>query len=152
MNPLYRGVFDLNDTRTVQTMKEIADDEPGRWVGVGETSLPTVMLVQSGLPSFNGFQSSPSQTMWDAIDPTLDERVWNRLANVSWGAGEGPPDAFNPAPDQIRLTFDSCEPFAQDNVDWVLSDEALDQACLAPVTTVEEGPSTFWIYEVVDQR
>jgi len=149
VNPLYRGVFDLNDTRTVETMKEVAGDGSDRWIGVGDTSLPTVLLVQSGLPSFNGFQSSPSQTMWDAIDPDLDERVWNRLANVSWGAGDGPPDAFNPAPDQIRLTFDSCEPFAQENVEWVLSDDELDQACLAPVTTVEEGPSTFWIYEVV---
>lgn len=152
VNPLYRGVFDLNDTRIVQTMKEVSGDGSERWVGVGETALPTVMLVQSGLPSFNGFQSSPSETMWEAIDPDLDERVWNRLANVSWGPGDGPPDARNPAPDQIRLTFDSCESFAQENVEWVLSDESLDQACLEPVTSVEEGPSTFWIYEVVAPR
>lgn len=154
VNPLYRGVFDLNDTRVVETMKQVSDDGGGteRWVGVGETALPTVLLVQSGLPSFNGFQSSPSQAMWEAIDPSLDDRVWNRLANVSWGAGDGPPDAHNPEPDQIRLTFDSCESFAQENVEWVLSDESLDQACLEPVTSVEEGPSTFWIYEVVAQR
>ncbi|TYL52517.1 DUF7657 domain-containing protein [Agromyces mariniharenae] len=152
VNPLYRGVFDLNETQTVQTMKEISGDGSERWVGVGETSLPTVMLVQSGLPSFNGFQSSPSQEMWDAIDPDLDERVWNRLANVSWGPGDGPPDARNPAPDQIRLTFDSCASFAQENVEWVLADESLDQRCLEPVTTIDEGPSTFWIYEVVEQR
>lgn len=149
VNPLYRGVYDLNETRTVETMKEVSGDGPERWVGVGETSLPTVMLVQSGLPSFNGFQSSPSKTMWQAIDPGLDEDVWNRLANVSWGAGDGPPDAYNPAPDQIRLTFDSCEPFAQENVEWVLSDKVLDQPCLETVTAVAEGPSTFWIYEVV---
>lgn len=149
VNPLYRGVFDLNDTRIVQTMKELSAERSGRWVGVGETALPTVMLVQSGLPSFNGFQSSPSRTMWDAIDPNLKERVWNRLANVSWRAGEGPPDPFNPEPDQVRLTFDSCDSFAQENVEWVLSDSALDQDCLDPVTSVEEGPSTFWIYEVV---
>jgi hypothetical protein len=152
VNPLYRGVFDLNDTKTVETMKEVSGDAEGRWVGVGQTALPTVMLVQSGLPSFNGFQSSPSQTMWDEIDPDLDERVWNRLANVSWGPGEGPPDAINPAPDQIRLTFDSCDAFAQQNVKWVLADESLDQACLDPVTTVKEGPSRFWIYEVVAPR
>lgn len=148
INPLYVGVFDLNQTNTSRAMRELAHTEPGRWLGVGVSLLPTVLLVQSGLPSFNGFQSSPSREMWDLIDPGLDQKVWNRLANVSWEVGSGPPAARNPEDDQIRLTFDSCNTFAQANVAWVLADEPINQRCVALERSVVDGPSTFWIYRV----
>lgn len=148
VNPLYVGVYDLNDTELVATMKEL-DDPDEVWVGVGATYLPTVTLVQSGLHSLNGFQSSPSDEMWKQIDPAgRYEQEWNRLANVTWGETEGEPVPSNPASDQIRLGFDSCSQFAQSNVDWVLADERLTQRCLDLETTVEQGPSRFWIYRV----
>lgn len=151
VNPLYRGVLDLRDTRTVEAVERLAETEPGRWVGIGATVLPAMMLIESGTPAFNGFQSAPPEEMWDQIDPAgTDEAMWNRLANVSWVAGQGDPDPRNPAPDQIQLTFDSCAPFAQDNVTWVLSDGPLDQGCLIPEQTVREGPSTMYIYRVVE--
>jgi hypothetical protein len=150
VNPVYHGVWDTNRTELVQQMKEISADEPGQWVGVGSTYLPTVVLVQSGLESFNGFQSSPAEEMWGEIDPTgRYEDVWNRLANVSWVEGHGQPVPSNPAPDQIRLSFDSCAPFAEENVAHVLSDKPLDQGCLDLEESVVEGHTTFWLYDVV---
>jgi hypothetical protein len=149
VNPLYEGVFDLNDTAVVKEMKSLETTEPGSWVGVGESFLPNAMLVQSGLPGFNGFQSAPPKKMWSEIDPSgRYERKWNRLANISWRAGTGAPVATNPAPDQIRLTFDSCSAFAQKNVVHVLSDAKLDQPCLTLEKKVVEGPSTLWLYDV----
>lgn len=150
-NPLYVGVYDLNETRLVREMKTIDRAERGAWVGVGETFLPTVTLVQSGLDSYNGFQSAPPPKMWEQIDPKgRYESIWNRLANVTWHPGKGRPAATNPAPDQIRLTFDSCATFAQEYVGHVLADAQLDQNCLVLDERVKEGPSTFWIYKVVN--
>jgi hypothetical protein len=150
VNPLYAGVYDLNGTSLLRTMKSINEKDPGQWVGVGEGMVPTVALVQSGLESYNGFQSSPSDDMWKHIDPTgADEIAWNRLANVSWGPGEGPPNPRNPHADQIRLTFDSCDDFAQHNVDYVLADVRLNQDCATLVKRVRQGPSVFWMYRVV---
>lgn len=149
VNPLYVGVYDLNETEVVSEMKQLDGSGDDTWVGVGDTFLPTVTLVQSGLRSLNGFQSSPSDDMWEQIDPRgVYEARWNRLANVSWGAGSGDPVPVNPAPDQIHLNFDSCSTFAQDNVEWVLADERLDQGCATLETKVDEGSTTFWIYRV----
>jgi len=149
-NPVYHGVYDVNETAVVKAMKTREAAHGGRWVGVGGTVLPNVLLVQSGLPSYNGFQSAPSPRMWRQLDPShAREGVWNRLANVSWWSGQGDPAPINPAPDQIRLTFDSCAPFAQEHVAHVVSDAPLTQSCLTDEQRVTEGPSTLYLYEVV---
>lgn len=151
VNPLYRGVLDLRETATVAEIERLSAEDPGEWVGIATTPLPTMMLVEAGVPSFNGFQSSPSAEMWDEIDPlNTHEAIWNRLANVSWVVGEGEPAPRNPAPDQIQLTFDSCGQFARDNVTWVLTEVPIDQSCLRETAVIEEGPSTMRIYQVVD--
>ncbi|WP_104199837.1 hypothetical protein [Cryobacterium sp. Y29] len=150
VNPIYVGVYDLNETRVVSEMKSLAGDAAGAWVGVGDSFLPTAILVQSGLPSYNGFQGAPSPEMWDQIDPAEEYEVaWNRLANISWVAGEGEPDPTNPGPDQILMTFDSCAAFAQDHVKYILAVAETDQACMQQIEVVEEGPSTFFLYEVL---
>jgi hypothetical protein len=150
VNPIYFGVYDLNDTKISHVMKGLEEADSGAWVGVGDSFLPTALLVQSGLPAYNGFQGAPSPQMWKQIDPTgLDEAAWNRLANISWIAGQGEPAPRNPAPDQIRMTFDSCSPFAQARIRYALSDVPLSQSCLSEVATVDEGPTRFFVYEVI---
>ncbi|THG36057.1 hypothetical protein E6C70_00475 [Glaciibacter flavus] len=152
VNPVYVGVYNLNDTKLVAALKVVSSHD-SEWVGIGDTVVPTVALVESGLHSYNGFQSSPSDDMWSQIDPSgANEVVWNRLANVSWAAGSGAPAPYNPAPDQIHMTFDSCNAFAQHNIDFVLSERALAQPCVDLVRTVQEGPQTFRIYEVTPAR
>lgn len=152
VNPVYAGVYDLNGTTLVKTMQEIDAQDPGNWVGAGNTALLGITLVQSGLPSFNGVQGAPSRDLWERIDPDgSHESAWNRLGNVSWGVGDGPPNPINPTPDQIRLIFDSCQPFAQQNVHYVLSEFDIEQPCVELLRTVKQGPSTFYIYSVVPQ-
>ena len=150
VNPIYRGVADLRETQTVEAIQEIDVTSGGNWVGINGSLLPTMMLVESGVTSYNGVQGYPSEEMWTAIDPdSRYEHEWNRLATVSWLPGEGAPSPRNPAPDQIQLTFDSCESFAQQHVSWVLSDVDLDQACLREVDDYQEGETSMRIYEVI---
>lgn len=149
VNPVYRGVLDLRDTDMAQEIERLNAQDPGEWVGIAETPLPTMLLVETAVPSFNGFQSTPSEEMWSEIDPASEwEWVWNRLANVSWVAGEGNPQPRNPAPDQIQLTFDSCGAFAQDNVRWVIAEKPLVQSCATLVSSVTDGPTTMRFYSV----
>ncbi|HXH36664.1 MAG TPA: hypothetical protein VNJ54_19970 [Plantibacter sp.] len=150
VNPVYVGVYDLNGTTLVKTMQQIDAEDPGFWVGAGNTPLLGITLVQSGLASYNGIQGAPSEEMWKQIDPSGErEDAWNRLANISWGVGDGPPDPFNPTEDQIRMIFDSCYSFAQDNVSYVLSEFDIQQPCVERLDTIRQGPSTFFIYRVV---
>ncbi len=150
VNPLYRGVLDLRQTEMAAEIERLDADDPGTWVGIASTPLPTMLLVETGVSSLNGFQSAPSDDMWSDIDPDGDfEAIWNRLANVSWVTGDGEPAPRNPAPDQIQMTFDSCSDFAQANVDWVISETPVDQSCLVLVSEVQEGPTDMRFYRVV---
>lgn len=153
VNPVYRGVYDLNDTTLVQEMEQLqreSGDSDSTWVGVGASPWPNAVLMQSGLSAFNGVQGAPAEGMWDIIDPDGEfENAWNRLANVYWVAGEGDPEPRNPAPDQVQLTFDSCADFAQQNVDFVLADHELDQPCVRERGRVADGAVAFYLYEVV---
>jgi hypothetical protein len=149
VNPLYHGVLDLNNTAIGKDLKRIQERDAGSWVAVGSSYISTAVLVQSGLPGYSGFQGAPSPKMWKQIDPKHKYvSAWNRLANITWVAGSGKPDPRNPAPDQIQMTFDSCSSFAQEHVQYVVSDEKLSQHCMRQIDTVKQGPTTFRVFEV----
>lgn len=149
VNPVYRGVYDLNETTVGQAVNDVEDADPGTWVGVG-TRYVADFLIEAGVEGYNGVQTSPPEEMWESIDPSgRYEDRWNRLANVSWVPGDGEPTISNPASDQIQLTFDSCSTFAGEHVEHVLSDAPLEQACLVEdrAVTVADG-GTFYLYSV----
>ncbi|MDN4639307.1 hypothetical protein QCD70_03525 [Agreia sp. PsM10] len=154
VNPLYRGVFDLaEDTSAGRAVDVIGQTDPeANWVGVGFPA-PTAVLLESGVHAYNGVQTYPNDTMWKQIDPSgRFEENWNRLANISWVPGTGAPTVSNPARDQIVVTFDSCSSFAQEHVDFVLSDgEPLNQPCLEPLDEFTQGNSVLRIYAVQPQ-
>ncbi|MDQ0895425.1 hypothetical protein QFZ26_002980 [Agromyces ramosus] len=150
-NPVYVGVYDLRETEPSKEIQRIDEATEGTWVGVG-SRVPTAMLLESGVEAFNGFQGAPSDEMWSLIDPASQyEYQWNRLAGVNWTPGDGEPIVSNPVGDQIEVTFDACSEFAQEHVQFVLSDaEGLDPTCLSEVDRFElPDESTLTIFEVV---
>jgi hypothetical protein len=148
VNPVYRGVYDLRETDVAQAVEGL-DTGDQTWVAVGDR-LPTAILLESGVRAYNGFQGAPSAEMWDEIDPDGEfELQWNRLAAITWTPGEGDPTLSNPYPDQILVTFDACADFAQDNIDYVLTDrDDLVSDCLAPVEEFEIASGELTIYRV----
>ncbi|KQO62161.1 hypothetical protein ASF23_10040 [Curtobacterium sp. Leaf261] len=149
VNPLYRGVYDLNDTRAGKDIAAIeAEDPDTTWVGLG-SPYSTPLLVESGVVAYNGVQTYPPEEMWKQIDPSgRYEDAWNRLANVSWVASSGAPTVSNPQRDQIQVTFDGCSRFAQRHVDYVLSQDPVQNSCLSLVEDARQGASDFFIYRV----
>lgn len=151
VNPVYQGLFDLRQTDVAKTVMTLDEDEPGAWVGIG-TSLTTALLLESGVQAYNGVQGAPSTEMWDQIDPDGEYRFnWNRLGGVSWVPEAGAePRVFNPAPDLVYVTFDACNDFAQQHVDYVLTDATdVDSTCLVQVDSFTLPESTMLIYRVV---
>lgn len=149
VNPLYHGVFDLNNTAVGRAVAKVDDAHPGTWVGIG-TRVPTAVLVESDVRALNGVQTYPPAEMWKLIDPKGKyEDRWNRLANVNWVAEPGEPMVTNPVRDQIVVSFDSCSSFAKKHISYVLTDSPLDQQCVQKVREVSQGQSTFWIYRVL---
>jgi hypothetical protein len=155
VNPVYRGVFDLREqTEAGRAVVQIAEADPdGAWVGVGSyVSMAT--LVEAGVRAYSGVQTYPSTLMWEHLDPDgSHEESWNRLAHVYWAPGTGDPDPRQPPSGQadvIQLTFDSCAPFAQEHVEYVLVDGTpLDQSCLTRMARIQQHAARQWIYRVV---
>lgn len=148
VNPLYKGVYDLNDTRLVKTMKSVDRSADANWVGIG--LLSSTALVESGLRSYGGFQSAPSKEMWKDIDPpSRYPEIWNRLGLVLWNPGPGEPVPTNPGLDQVLLNFDPCSTFAQQHVTYVLSDALLEPTCTRELDMLPYPGREFRIYEVV---
>jgi hypothetical protein len=149
VNPVYRGVYDLRETEVGKAVIELDEANGENWVGVGDRIVSAVLL-QTGTQGYNGFQGAPSDTMWDEIDPSGQyEFAWNRLAGIFWVPGEGDPVVSNPVADQIQITFDACDEFAQENVGFVLSDQPLPASdCLVEEEEIEISSGQFIIYEV----
>jgi hypothetical protein len=150
VNPLYRGIFDLNETRIGQAVAETDESRPGTWVAVGNSATMAV-LVSAGVDAYSGMQPYPSREMWHDIDPDgSDENAWNRLGYVRWTFGAGEPVSSNPVTDQIVTTFDACSRFAQHHVSYVLADtEPPTTDCLALLDEEKQGASDVRIYSVV---
>jgi hypothetical protein len=150
VNPVYRGIYDLSETNTGREVMRIDHERDGMWLGIGSIE-PAAILTETGVGSYSGVQNYPSKEMWKEIDPeSRYEAVWNRLAHISWESGTGEPVVTLIQTDIVFVTFDACSRFAQGNVDYVLSDDpSIDTDCLAPIETIEQGPSTMTIYEVV---
>lgn len=150
INPLYRGVFNLaNETDIGREVERIDDQQPGTWLGMGSFQLSSV-LVETGVSAFNGVQLYPVAQMWQDVDPTGQyEEQWNRYASLAWEPGTGEPVLRNPQADIVVGTFDSCSTFAQQHVQYVLTDNQVDQQCLTQIDQASDGASTYFYYEVV---
>lgn len=149
VNPLYRGAFDLTTTKIGSEVATIRTTDPGaNWVGIGG-DLSMSILFESGVHAFNGVQTYPAPDTWKLVDPTNKyENEWNRLAHVHWVAGTGEPTLANPSADTILVTFDSCSVFAQENVQYVLSESPVTQPCLEQLSAVPQGSTDMHIYRV----
>lgn len=149
VNPIYRGVFDMRETGVGQAIQEVDAQDPGAWVSVSGLA-STAVLRETGVESYSGVQAWPSLEMWHDLDPDgSDEQAWNRYAHVNWTADLAAPDIVLVQADVVQVKLDSCGAIAQEHIAHVLSDTPVDQPCLREVQSVPEGPSTFYIYDVV---
>jgi hypothetical protein len=152
VNPLYVGAFDLRSTATGKAVSAVESQATGTWLGVGSQEV-MALLMESGVEAYNGVQMYPPDELWEEVDPDGDyEDAWNRLGHIQWAFGSGEPRITSPQVDVIRGTFDACSDFAQENVDYVLSDQvAPEGSCLSPISTITEANLTFQIFEVVPE-
>ncbi len=149
-NPLYVGVYDLNQTRVGATMDRIDAKNPGAWVGVGSAEM-MALVMETGVQGYSGLQSYPPKKMWSQIDPDdSSENVWNALAHVFWQWGRGEPKVQRYQVDVIVNSIDPCSAFAQQDVRYIVSDVvAPGTSCLTRLARITEGDATVWIYEVI---
>lgn len=150
VNPFYVGSFDLRETDAGAAMLSIDEAEPGEWVGVGSQAV-AALVVATGVSGYNGFQTYPADEMWEQIDPDGgDEQVWNRLAHVRWTWGVGEPVFEAPQRDMIVGGFDACSDFAQEHIEYVVSDEEpISTDCLRQLDDLRQGASSIQLYEIV---
>jgi hypothetical protein len=152
VNPLYRGIYDLRDTKIGEAILQVDEHDSGTWVAVGAPEVMAV-LMETGVESLSGVQTYPPTELWKEVDPSGQyENVWNRLAHISWQFEPGEPVLTNPRPDVIAATLDPCSTFAQHDLSYVLSDTKSTSSCLAVIDEVRQGHQQLYIYDVIPPR
>lgn len=153
VNPVYRGVFDLSESKAGQAVEKLDASSEGTWISIGSAEARAV-VVESGVQTLTGVQGYPSAKMWKEIDPTKKyEFQWNRLGHVVWGIAPGAPKVSNPQPDVIQVTIDPCSAFARETVDYVVSDlPNIPTSCMTPLKKISEGTDTMTIYTIDGAR
>jgi len=156
VNPLYRGLGILADSRLTSTMSRIGDKD-GKWV-VGDNaasfeSFPSAL----GLNTISGVYAYPQLGIWENIakDPA-SKAVYNRYAHVFFSVGTlskkplGEGAYFDPpALDAFRVHVDSCSAFLQQqDVHYVLMTDPLVGGCAKQIATVKYPLVTFRIYRI----
>lgn len=154
VNPVYIGALDLRDSDVSQSIIELDSANGGDWIGIG-SPVVTAILLESGVTTRNGVQGAPSDEMWEQIDPDDNYRSqWNRLGLINWVFADGDsPTVTNPSPDQIVVTLNPCSDFAQDYIEYVLTDSRTAPGeCLTRVDSFRLPLSTLTIYEISRPR
>jgi hypothetical protein len=150
VNPIYQGVLDLRSTDVAQAVEGVDAGDPGAWVALGSIGA-TAVLRQTGVEAYSGVQAWPTDEMWEELDPDgSDEAIWNRYAHVNWTADLAADALVLVQADVVQVRLDSCDAFAQEHLDHVLSQGPVTgQRCLEQVDEVQQGPVSYVIYDVV---
>jgi hypothetical protein len=147
VNPIYRGLDPLTDSKLTKTMVSVADDERA-WVVVDYLAFEQVPLGL-GLRSFSGTYAYPQLDVWRVIDPRrAQENIYNRYAHVVFVSDADSLELR--APDYFAVPFEACSSFVRRHeIGHVLSTTPLnDGPCISLEAMVRYPIITFYIYRI----
>lgn len=154
VNPVYKGLYNLNETSIGKEVVDLNEDQAGIWIGVGSWVTADI-LTQLPVQSLSGVQTYPIQGMWNQLDPAHTfENEWNRLGHTRWSVSKGPLEVSNPQADVISVEFNPCERPVNNYASYILSDHSLANAadCITLQQMVNEGNMKFWVYTINDMN
>lgn len=149
VNPLYRGLLQVDETPVGAAVLRAEARRPGAWVSTAGL-VSNAVLVSSGVPTYSAAFGYPVFSAWRELDPDGRYRpVYNRYAHVVFQLGLQGAPLQNPQADVVLADFAPCGQFAQQRVTHVLSEAVTDVACLRLAETVPMPGRTFYLYDVV---
>ena len=151
VNPLVRGVGDLYDSSSATRLREVAVS--GR-VASDQIGLDA-LLIANAIPTLGGqLNWGPDEHAWAVLDPEgMRREAWNRGASslqFAWNPSRLDIDISAPFPDVVMVDMHPCNPILNDfGVEWVMSSQPLETACLSETLQFTWGGLPRWLYSVI---
>lgn len=153
VNPLYRGTDIISKTPISQAIKDISAKDDSRWVT--EHFLLENFVFMNGARSLSGVYAYPQLELWQNVDPTAREDVYNRYAHTIFAfdrdpSKEVPTKIVLTGSDTFTIITEPCGDFIKSkNVRYLLTGAALSsqESCLSLVKQVNYPAVNFYIYK-----
>lgn len=158
VNPLYRGLGVLHESRLVNTIQSIGDKNGG-WVVGDHAAFIEMVPAASGVRSLSGVYAYPQLEIWKPLGTSPQAKdIYNRYAHVFFSiepvsTAVSPQQAYldPPALDAFRVHADACSPLLKTHkVSYVLVTTELASPCLTKLADVPYPEITFHIYKIVN--
>lgn len=145
VNPLYRGLGPLLDSKLSQAVK--SENDGSEWALLDGGAL-TNFLPAQGIGSYSTTYVYPQFNLWQKFDPTEKYKsAYNRYANVGFVIDSNIPPFNSGSPDSFIVRYDPCNPeFSA--IKHVLSVKPASSLCLETAKEVSVPNGTFYIYNV----
>lgn len=150
VNPLVRGVGDLYDSTSAARVREVVVS--GR-VASDQIGLDA-LLIANAIPTLGGqLNWGPDEEAWAVLDPEgVSREAWNRGASslqFAWNSSAPGINISAPFPDVVMVEMHPCSPALKKfGVEWVMSSQQLEAACLAEALQFTWGGLPRWLYAV----
>jgi hypothetical protein len=146
VNPLYRGLSPLINSPLTHTVTTINAKHPGTWVVLDSLEYNTY-LPAANIRTLSGVYQYPQFNLWDKLDPTGQYKpIYNRYAQAVF-AENAPAKMYLIQNDWFDIKFNGCDPFIQQQSDYILSVHPTDTTCLRAIDMVQFPGKTFYIYK-----
>lgn len=146
VNPLYRGLSPLIDSPLTHTVAKVNDKQPGTWIVLDSLEYNTYLPAEN-IRTLSGVYEYPQFDLWKKLDPAgQDKPIYNRYAQAVFSE-YAPAKLYLVQNDMFHIKFNGCDPFVQQQADYILSVHATDAACLTPVDTLRLPGKSFFIYK-----
>lgn len=157
VNPLYRGTDTLTKTPLSQAIQEVSSHSSKKWA-IGNQLQIENFVAMNGKPSLSGTYLYPQLSLWDKLNQTEKQSLYNRYAHVLFTFDDNPykrteTQLISPQADRFDIILEPCNNFFKETgVGYLLTltkfDEYGDNSCLKLKETVRYPNYIYYIYSV----
>lgn len=145
VNPVYKGLGALADSRLTQSIEEIAKTDDSRWLATRSVLSP--FIIAGGANSLSGVETYPQTKLWQKYF-SGHEQVYNRYAHVVFSLDDTVqhPSIELIQADSYRITLSSCDSLLkQERVNYILDDSGSDFQCFQKYRTYMAGDTSIQV-------
>ena len=151
INPLYRGIGNLNRSPITKFTEEFAHSHPGSRAIVFGYFNAVALVRAGGIETISGVTFYPDAARMNRLAPS-QERLWNNYVQFRWKSrpGNGGVSIQQVHGTVMDLYTDPCDAeWRTLRANLVASDEPLACPCLQPVGLRQDGRVRLWFYQRV---
>ncbi|TAH36653.1 hypothetical protein EYC59_00560 [Candidatus Saccharibacteria bacterium] len=151
VNPVYHGTAVLSKNPLVQEVREVGKQTDARWIV--ENGFLENFAAISGEPSLTGVYTYPQLGIWQQLDHSKQEGLYNRYAHVTItlnrSSDTAAPVLESPAADHFGVSIGACSPFlAKENVRYVVTEVPLTSRCSRQISKVQLPDRVLFVYRL----